>query len=127
MSLFQKKITLILILAFTFSLNAGMVSMHTDDMGNMTDCPFMGAAAICQMSPFEHIEAVQNMFNGIPVKSILLAIFSLILVISFATIPKINSPPYGFRFFIKETAPLPSSNRILLALSDGRIQPKLYA
>lgn len=123
----SQKLSIIIILAFAFSLNAGIASMHTDDMGNMTDCPFMGMDAICQMNPFEHITTVQIMFTGIPAKSIGLAILSLILIISFTAIPRINSPPNRFRFFINEISSLPSPNRILAALSDGRIQPKLYA
>lgn len=128
MSLLRNKTTLILILAFTLSSSAGIAGMHTDEMGNMTGCPFMGMDSICQMGPLGHIGAFQSMFTGLPTKHTLFAILLFVfLVVSLATIPKINSPPDTFIFFIKEAFRSPVPNRILVALSDGIIQPKLYA
>ena len=70
MAILGKKIALILVLSSLFSFSVGMMTMHIDDKGNMSDCPFTGADAICQMGIFEHIGIFQHMLIGIPSKSI---------------------------------------------------------
>ena len=127
MAILGKKIALILALSFFFSFSIGMMTMRIDDKGNMSDCPFTGADAICQMGIFEHIGIFQHMLIGIPSKSILFTITLALALISLAVIQKSAIPPDKIRFFIKEGLILPNFNKILLALSDGIIQPKLYA
>ncbi|MDP3696418.1 MAG: hypothetical protein Q8R55_00090 [Candidatus Taylorbacteria bacterium] len=127
MAIFGKKIALIIVLAFVLSFSVGMMTTHTDDKGNMSDCPFMGMDAICQMSIFEHIGTFQSMFTGIPGRSILSGIIFPLVLVSLVTIQKSGIPPDNLRFFMKENLQLPSFNKILFALSDGTIQPKLYA
>src|SRR3989344_2407901 len=124
MAIFGKKIAFILALAFIFSFSVGMMTMHTDDKGNMSDCPFMGMDAICQMGIFEHIGTFQSMFMGIPAKSILFTIMLVLVLVSLALIPKSGIPPNHLRIYIKENLQLPNFNKTLLALSDGRLQPK---
>ena len=127
MGMSYKNICIFLVLAFVFSFSAGMISMHTDDMGNMTGCPFMGINSICQMGVFEHIGTFQNMFSGMPSKSVLTSILLVFLAVSFSAIPHVNRSPNSSELSIKEDLSPPNFNRILLALSDGIIQPKLYA
>jgi hypothetical protein len=122
-----KNICIFIVLAFIFSFSVGMASMSIDDMGNMTGCPLMGMDTICQMGLFEHIGIFQNMFSGIPTKGVLLSILLVFLVVSFVAIPHVNGLPNLFRLSTKESHRLPSFNIILIALSDGRLQPKLYA
>jgi len=129
MSLFYQKISLILILAFTLSFGFGVATMHMDDNGNMSNCPFMNSAAICQMSFSEHIATFQSTFRVIPSKMVFSAMLVLtFLLVTFSTIiPRIYSPPNNLRLFLKNSLEMPFSSKLLLALSDGIIQPKLYA
>ena len=127
MGISRKNIYILVILAFVSISIGGIVGMHTDDMGQTTACPFTATSAICQMSVFEHIEAFQNMFSGILIKNIFLSILLILLIVSFSVTLHINGPPNLFRFFIKESLSFSNFNKILLALSDGRLQPKLYA
>lgn len=122
-----KNTHILLVLALVFSSSAGVTSMYAGDMENMTGCPFSGTASICQMGVFEHIGAFQNMFLSVPAESVLLSVLLVFLFVSFPAIPHINGPPNSFRFFIRESFSFSNLNRILLALSDGRLQPKLYA
>ena len=126
MSVSHKIIYLLLLLAFIFSSSAAIASMYRDTMDQMTGCPFMGTDAICQMGIFEHIGIFQSMFSGVPVRSIFAIILLVFLAVSLS-ITKIKSPPNALKFLIKESLHLPNFNRILIALSNGRLQPKLYA
>lgn len=126
MAIFGKKIALMLALAFVFSFSVGLMAVHIDDKGNMSDCPFMGMNAICQMGIFEHIGIFQSMFMGIPAKSILFAIIFALVFISLVGIRGGGILSDKPRLFIKTSLQLPIFNKILLALSDGIIQPKLY-
>src|SRR3989338_7709961 len=123
----RMKISLLLILVIIFSFSFGVTTMQMDKDGSMSDCPFMNATSICQMSFSEHIEVFQNMFSGVQARSILVYIFFIFLIFPFSMIPKGNSPPNTVRLFTKEYPRLYNFNKILLALSDGIIQPKLYA
>src|SRR3989344_1512038 len=130
MGISRKNIYILVTLAFVSVSTGGIVSMHTDDMGQMTACPFTVTSAICHMSVFEHIGTFQNMFLGMPIKIILLSLLLTILVLSFPIASSNNNgPPNAFRFSIRTYYRFPdiNFNRLLLALSDGRLQPKLYA
>ena len=123
-----KKTALLLAFLLVFSFSTGMLAMDTDDMGSISDCPFMGMDSICQMSLFEHMGTFRNMFTGIPGKSILLTLtIMLMLVLAIPAIKQYSGiPPDKPRLFLTEYLRLPNFNKILLALSDGTIQPKLY-
>lgn len=130
MGLSRKNTYLLLVLTFVFSSSVGMAGMHADDMGQMTRCPLMGMDSICRMGIFEHIRTFQNMFSGVLIDNIFSSILLLFLVFSLSTmaaIPMVNSPPLASRLFVKKNLSLPDFSRILVALSDGRLQPKLYA
>ncbi|MBI2058004.1 MAG: hypothetical protein HYT63_03440 [Candidatus Yanofskybacteria bacterium] len=122
----RKNIYILLVLAFIFSFSAGMAGVHTDNMRQMTSCPFMIMDSICQMGIFEHIRAFQNLFSGVPIKSVLISLLLVFLVVSFSVL-HLGELPDLFSFSTKENCSLHSFNRILLALSDGRLQPKIYA
>ncbi len=53
--------------------------------GHMAGCPFMEMTAVCQMSPFEHIAAWQNMFtataNESALATLLLLLFAAIVFV----------------------------------------------
>ncbi len=105
------------------------MTMHMNDDGSMSGCPFMGQALLCQMSVFEHIAKFQSLFTAV-VQNNLIAFLAAILITIFTTIighllfttapPKqlayANHAPQGVTF-----------NKILLAISDGIIQPKLFS
>lgn len=59
---------IIFLLVGTFGL--GNIGMYMNGDGHMSGCPFMGMSAVCQMSPFDHISAWQNMFSAIPAKNL---------------------------------------------------------
>lgn len=126
MSLSQKKIVILLVSSLFFSFSMGMM-MYSDDGDNMSSCPFMDMDVVCQMGLFEHLGVFQNMFIGTPVKSIFFVIIFLIILVTLALVPEINAPPNKRRFFVEENLRLPNFNRIISALADGIIQPKLYA
>lgn len=118
----------ILILATVVFFSFGIATMQIDKDGNMSDCPFMNSAAICQMSFPEHIATFQGMFRAVPVKATLLSILvlALSLVLYFKYITSIYLPPAKLRLFVKNNPRLLTADKLLTALSDGIIQPKLY-
>ncbi|MDP3696893.1 MAG: hypothetical protein Q8R55_02565 [Candidatus Taylorbacteria bacterium] len=128
MSPYQKKTTLILILTLIISFGFGVATMRMDENGDMSHCPLMNSAAICQMSFSEHIVIFQSIFMATPSRVVL----SLILVLAFLLtlrskpIPRIYSPPRLLLFLRNNPEPF-FANKLLLALSDGILQPKLYA
>src|SRR3989344_4324572 len=79
----------------------GLWTMRMDDDGNMSDCPFDGGTAICQMPLFEHISQFQGVFSAIPSKTSLLMAFvllSLMLVLSLEKLlPQLYITPYFYR------------------------------
>lgn len=77
MNLFQKKITLMLVLTFIFSFSFGVATMPMDENGNMSACPFMNSDTICSMSFSEHIATFKSIFRAVPSKIISLAFLFL--------------------------------------------------
>ncbi len=63
-SLYARSLLLIAFLAFFFVgfLGLGHASMIASEE-QMSNCPFMGMAAVCKMNPLEHIAAWQNLFT----------------------------------------------------------------
>lgn len=56
------------------SFGGAHIGMDSDMQGQMSGCPFMGMAAICNMTPLEHISAWQNMFTTLPQQKDLFAL-----------------------------------------------------
>lgn len=127
MALFQEKIALTLVLFLLASFIGGLFIMQADNQGQMGKCPFMAMESLCQMGLFEHLRAFRDAFSGIAAKMFLLAVLALFLTIFLTTAPKIKAALHPFSLFLRENWDHPHFNKILLALSDGLIQPKLYA
>lgn len=100
-----------------------------DDNGNMSDCPFTDAVTLCPMSFSEHIAVFQSTFRAIPYKTFLFLILATIFLLT--PHPKVGPRDYlsdiRLKFFFKDKPELLIFNKLLLALSDGILQPKLYA
>ena len=127
----SRHISEIVLISFIIFLVFGLSStMHMNDDGSMSDCPFMGQASLCQMSVFEHIAKFQSIFT-ITVQKNLIAFLILILTLIFTTIVGYLlftlAPPKQIVYTTRECHRGVTFNKILLALSDGRLQPKLYA
>ena len=129
MTLSRGNISLLLISAIIFSFSFGVATMRMNEKGNMSDCPFANTATICPMTLFEHIGIFQSTFRAIPSKAVLSAMLALafLLMIFPKTIPNIYSPQNSLNLFIRNTPERPIYNKLLLALSDGILQPKLYS
>lgn len=129
MILFQQNISLLLISVIIFSFGFSVVAMDMDKNGNMSDCPFINTAATCQMGFFEHISTFQSHFRAVPSRIFLLMALVLVLLLnlSFKTVPKNHLSQIKLKLFFKDKSRLSMFNKFLFALSDGIIQPKLYA
>lgn len=119
-------------LAFFFAASFGVmhIGMKTDDRGHMHDCPFMGIAAICDMTPFQHISAWQNIYATVILKDTFTALFYA-LVLCFAWRTLFGAKP----FYIRQTIPIRHSEDAELlfysrplkeALMRGIVHPKVY-
>jgi heme/copper-type cytochrome/quinol oxidase subunit 4 len=122
-------ITFLTLLPLALVLTFGVImGMHTDSMGQMSDCPFAQGQAICQMGIFEHLNRFQRAFNSIPVK--VLSTLSVLLFLAF-------SPSSDYQkgllqknkllYLKRARGHISIFNTFLLAISDGIVQPKLFA
>lgn len=124
----MEKTSSMLVLVIIFSFSFGVATMDMDENSNMLNCPFVDTATICPMNFAEHIIIFQNTFKAISSKMTLLPVLVLafLLTLYLKPIPRIYSPP-NLLLFLKNNSEQPFVNKLLLALSDGRIQPRLYA
>lgn len=124
----QENMSLLLILVIVFSFSFGVATMDMDGNGNMSDCLFINTITICPMSFFEHIAVFQSNFRAISFKTLLLTllVLALFLILNSKTIPLDQQPRIKLKLFSKNYPKSPIFNKLLLALSDGIIQPKLY-
>ncbi len=125
----QKFITLSILLSFVYILTFGVqMSMPTDDMGKMSDCPFSDVEVLCQMSVFEHLARFQQAFLGMPIKTIILSLL-LVLFGLFLSDNQTRAAIQKSRLLslkrLRNFHPILSD--FTLALSDGIVQPKLFA
>ena len=118
--------------SFVFASLFGMgISMEMKD-GQMSSCPFVASqASICQMSVTEHISQWQQAFLGIPTKANLPAFALLLLaifVIPFAKpLTKIKQNELAVQLISYfKTAATKIFDPLLLAFSDGILNPKIY-
>ncbi len=125
----SRYITLLVLLSLVLAFTLGVVimSMHTDDRGQMSDCPFSQGQAICQMGIFEHLDRFQAAFTGISAK--VLFSFSLLLLLALFLLSDnqkllVSKIKIGY---LKRRYSIPIFDTFLSALSDGIIQPKFYA
>lgn len=116
--------------AFASILGVGM-SMEIEG-GQMSGCPFMAnQATLCQMSATEHIAQWQQAFLGIPTKT---GLFALVVILLAAVIIPFAKPFSQIKhseaasrllFYLRDTA-TKIFNPLLLAFSDGILNPKIY-
>ena len=104
-------------------------SMDMNSKGEISNCPFMGIVAICNMSPFEHIAAWQNMFASIPNQTIVLTLLLLALSFAFSRLLLFAFPRDGDRepqrLFSRAREPR-VTDPLRLALARGIIHPKIF-
>ncbi len=113
-------------------LGVGYLGMNVSPNGEMSHCPFMGIATVCQMNPLEHIVAWQNMFTALPQKDIftsltflLLIIFSFPLLRNFLPIPSKESlSAEAIRYKRKNILFIPTP--LQRAFSDWLLPPKIF-
>ena len=118
----------IILVAYVFVLSLGATTIMTDENGSMSGCPFMTGSSICPMGILEHISTFQSIFNAIFSKTFLyLTVLILSYLIISSSLPiNINSPP-KFLSILRSNRKRFFSDQFLLAISDGRIQPKLFS
>lgn len=125
----HKLLLLFLMIVYIFAMSLGVATMTMAKDGATSDCPFMGVDSICQMGTFEHIATFQNMFSSI-YKNTFVMLLSLFLFATLLSIPVsklqtvIQIRP---SLFFKTNESGLFFNKFLLALSNGTLQPKLYA
>jgi hypothetical protein len=107
------------------------MGMETRD-GQMTFCPFMASkASVCQMSITEHISQWQQAFLGAPVnnKVVIFALLILIFAVISFTKPfsqiKQSEAATRFLFYLREMVNK-IFNQLLIAFSDGILNPRIY-
>lgn len=123
---FRFTIFLVLLSLFLILTFGVLIGMRTDKMGQMSDCLFGNGEVFCRMGVFEHLVRFQQAFAGLPVRVILLLAVFLIWSLSGAK-TKVFTQDSEI-FYVKSTQdPNFVFDIFLLALSDGIVQPKLYA
>ena len=132
------RILLSLALIIVFAVGATGVphfgmTMSMDTEGNITttDCYMPGMAAICNMSPLEHIASWQGMFTGVPTQSLAMTLLLLVLaaVIGFVWIRQIHSPPQElqtFSQFVRRREYIPLHSPLQELFSNGILNPKVF-
>ena len=122
------------IIAFLVMSFWGLYSMPMDEHGKVTHCPFMNdSTSLCQMSVTEHIARWQQLFTAIPEKNLLfsaLILLTALLMVLFSIIPKIRDKLLFQRFlhyFYRRKSEINLFNHLLLAFSQGILNPRIYA
>ncbi len=109
-------------------LNLSM-SFHKD--GQMSNCPFMtGQYSICQMPAGNHISQWQQIFAATPpLFNILLLSVIFFVGLSFLISQFALAPPniFAFRTYSANHPESKLFNNLLLAFSDGILQPKIFS
>lgn len=106
-------------------------AMPMDSDGHMVGCPLVVTATMCQMSPFEHISAWQNMFtttapNGI---AALLLLLAFVAVAWFETNfgIRLYQEIRGLLRYCDRTYYLPTRHFLQEAFSNGIIHSKVLS
>lgn len=138
MTLIKKSKSLIVlgIIAFLVMSFWGLYSMPTNERGMMGDCPFMNhSTSLCQMSAAEHIAQWQQLFALVKTDKFSLFLFAsliiafIVLTFPFAKNYRIKTPPLSrFRLYSSRYRPeIKLFNHLLLAFSQGILNPRIYA
>lgn len=135
-ALFPKVTRTFLVLALVALLFLGFLGIGhfgmTGSGGQMSNCPFMGMTAICQMSPLQHIAAWQRLFTispTDPLTLLLLLLLALAATLSIASLWQIQKyPPDDYRrrrARSRVDTPIVFAS-LLEALSRGIIHPRIF-
>ena len=127
-----ENLVLFVLASFAFMSIFGVGIGMTVQDGQMSSCPFMaGQETMCQMSVTQHIVQWQRAFLGIPkgdflaLAVILLAIVLIPFAKPFSKLEKLTE--FTAQLFAHEKAhPLKVFDPLLLAFSDGILNPKIY-
>lgn len=128
----SKSFILILALTLTLTVAFGLsASMATDDHGDMNGCPFINAASICKMSPFEHIAKWQSLLIAVAPNAI-----SLLALLALSFLSRISPAPASEKAHFYESERVDYklrdiishfSNRLNLAFSRGILHSRIYS
>lgn len=125
--------TISILTLFLFGFFGGMnFGMDGGMDGTLFHCPFADGMLICNMSPFEHIAAWQNMFTSLPGAQQdrgLLFFLLLVSCIVFAWTRYLYAPPknlLGRFLYIRHPEYVPQGGFLEQAFSSGILNPKLF-
>lgn len=126
-----KSLVMLAIVTFLLGCTFGLsgFGMNMQDDGHMSDCPFMGKVAICNMSPLEHIAILQSMFTSSlqqsPIVTLLLFLlaFALTRLIVFAYPRDADVDMQRISFTHRKSKVIDS---LRLAFARGLIHPKVF-
>lgn len=118
--------------AFIFIALFGL-RMHSDSRGKMLDCPLMQhVSSMCPMDAVEHIAAWQRIFTVRPQNDTMtrmLWLLGIVFVVSLIEEVIRNAVLFFERYkhYQQERVAAGPVGYFLLAISNGIVQPKLYA
>ena len=106
-------------------------SMTTEFYGKMSDCPFMGVIALCQMTPLEHLASWQTMFKTLPYQQkgifFVLILFIILFSLSWLGIFILKKDLLEYRFqFISRFHNATFRTALEEAFSNGIVHPKIF-
>lgn len=131
----MKKLWLIVIMTFLIAVISGIsFTMGAGNKGTMGNCPFMdNASSLCQMGVAEHMEKWRQLFAAIQNRNTFF-LFVLGLLFTAFVIYRLTfyfslAPPLVliFQRYQKKNPEVKLFDHLLLAFSDGVIQPKIFA
>lgn len=78
--IYKRNILLIVLLSFIMMMNVGgaLSNQIMMEEGMMADCPYMGVAAICTMTPLQHFSEWQQMFTATAQSMTLMSVLLLL-------------------------------------------------
>lgn len=126
---FSKNTLFVVLFTFIFMMSAGGVissEMMMQD-GMMQPCPFMGTAAICNMSPIEHLSEWQSMFVTTTQQFGAAALLLLLaLALAWHFLQSFLTPPPKQVFVRRHRYKERVFDPLRLLFSRGILNPKLY-
>lgn len=130
---FLAQIILLVFIAINVFSFSHLGGMGKNSNGSMSGCIFDGRAEICNMSIFDHINNLQNMFTASHIEqNILMLILFLILAVAAIAYrwfkPAVNakSESLSQKFYILQYPDVPLFNTFRQAFAQGILNPKIY-
>ncbi|MCL5257997.1 MAG: hypothetical protein M1505_02100 [Patescibacteria group bacterium] len=126
-------LTLLILVYFISVFIFGMGLSMKIKNGQMSPCPLEpDQTTACRMNIFEHMTRWQQIFLGIPAKTNLLALALILIAIAMIFFEKTfskfeESIKFAARLFnYNKTRLVKAFNPLLLAFSDGILNPKIF-